>query len=234
MKLLTVLLVSLGIATSLATATTQAAGKQWGKFSGNVIDSESSQSVDYNEELHLVYMRGEEKLARDVYTTFSMLYPRARVFGNIDDAEQTHMDAVRDKLAQYDITDPNTIDNIGVFTGKEFGKSFREAYLLLVKRGERSKLDALYVGAYVEELDIRDIDLCPDEIISQNNGVYSADDCGRAYTDNPDIKRLLNALLKGSESHLRAYVRNIERYIGAGSYEAQVLTQAEVDAILRR
>jgi len=234
MKLLTALLISLGIATSLATATTQAAGKQWGKFSGNVIDSESSQSVDYNEELHLVFMRGEEKLARDVYTTFSMMYPRARVFGNIDDAEQTHMDAVRDKLAQYDITDPNTNDNIGVFTGKEFGKYFRKTYLLLVEMGELSQLDALYVGAYIEELDIRDIDLCPDEIISQDNGVDSADDCGRAYTDNPDIKRLLNALLKGSESHLRAYVRNIERHIGAGSYEAQVLEQAEVDTILRR
>ena len=231
MKLLTAVLISLGIATSLATATTQAAGKQWGKFSGNVIDSESSQSVDYNEELHLVFMRGEEKLARDVYTTFSMMYPRARVFGNIDDAEQTHMDAVRDKLAQYDITDPNTNDNIGVFTGTEFGENFGETYLLLIERGELSQLDALYVGAFIEELDIRDIDLCPTEIISQDNGV---DDCGRAYTDNPDIKRLLNALLKGSESHLRAYVRNIERYIGAGSYQAQVLEQAEVDSILRR
>jgi hypothetical protein len=107
-------------------------------------------------------------------------------------------------------------------------------YISLVEHGKLSKLDALYVGAYIEELDIRDIDLCPDEIISQDNGVDSADDCGRAYTDSPDIKRLLNALLKGSESHLRAYVWNIERYIGAGSYEAQVLKQTQVDTILRR
>lgn len=234
MKLLTAALISLSIATSLAIATTQAAGRQWGKFSGNVIDSESSQSVDYNEELHLVFMRGEEKLARDVYTTFSTMYPRARVFGNIDDAEQRHMDAVRDKLAQYEITDPNTNDNIGVFTGKEFGESFRETYLLLVERGELSKLDALYVGAFIEELDIRDIDQCPAEIISQDNDVDSAEDCGGAYTDNADIKRLYNMLLKGSESHLRAYVRNIEGHIGAGSYEAQVLEQDEVDTILRR
>ena len=167
-------------------------------------------------------------------TTFSMMYPRARVFGNIDDAEQTHMDAVRDKLAQYEITDPNTNDNIGVFTGKAFGEYFTATYISLVEHGELSELDALYVGAYIEELDIRDIDLCPDEIISQDNGVDSADDYGRAYTDNPDIKRLLNALLKGSESHLRAYVRNIERHIGAGSYEAQILEQDEVDTILRR
>jgi len=41
-------------------------------------------------------------------------------------------------------------------------------------------------------------------------------------------------LISGSESHLRAYVGQIEAVIGVGNYEAQYLTQAEVDAILGR
>ncbi|MDX2478033.1 MAG: DUF2202 domain-containing protein, partial [Gammaproteobacteria bacterium] len=54
------------------------------------------------------------------------------------------------------------------------------------------------------------------------------------YTDQPDILRLYGNLLEGSESHLRAYVKNIEKLIGEGNYEAQVLTQEQVDEILER
>jgi hypothetical protein len=41
-------------------------------------------------------------------------------------------------------------------------------------------------------------------------------------------------LIDGSENHLRAFVGQIEAVIGEGSYEAQYLSQQEVDVILGR
>lgn len=234
MKLLTAVVVSLSIALSLITAPAHAGGNSRGAFSTNVIDSKSSQSVDYNEEIHLIFMRQEEKLARDVYIYLGIAYPRSRVFGNIDDSEQVHMDAVADKLDKYGIPDPVINDNTGVFTGEEFGEHFTETYRLLTERGAISLLDAYYVGAFIEELDMYDINLCPDEILLMDNGLDDAEDCGKVYTDNSDIKRLYTHLLNGSESHLRAYVKNIERIIGVGNYEPQVLEPEELDSILGR
>ena len=59
------------------------------------------------------YMREEEKLARDVYTTFSAQYTLP-VFKNIPQSEQRHMDFILCLLNQYNITDPAS-DEIGVF-----------------------------------------------------------------------------------------------------------------------
>lgn len=189
-------------------------------------------TLDFNEESHLVFMREEEKLARDVYTTLGSLYPRATIFGNIDDAEQRHTDSVKAKLLQYSITDPNTNDNIGVYTGEAYGSYFTEKYELLTEMGAESELSALYVGAFIEELDMLDIIQCPKAIVEADNGIDSDNDCGRVYTENEDIQSLLDSLLAGSKNHLRAYVGKIEAVIGEGMYEAQILEQHEVDAIL--
>jgi tRNA isopentenyl-2-thiomethyl-A-37 hydroxylase MiaE len=62
----------------------------------------------------------------------------------------------------------------------------------------------------------------------------SASDCGNIYTDNPDVQQLYMALLEGSERHLRAFVKNIEKIQGEGTYTAQYLTQEEVNLILGR
>lgn len=197
-------------------------------------DSPGSSVLDANEETHLVFMREEEKLARDVYTTLGAQFPALKIFGKIDDSEQRHTCAVCDMLKKYGVSDPSTNDNVGVFTGEEYGPYFTEKYKKLVARGAVSPVDALYVGAYIEELDMIDINYCPQEIIEQNDAIESDSDCGKIYTDNPDIQRLYTSLLEGSENHLRAFVRNIERREGAGSYRAQVLTQEQVDEILGR
>ncbi len=227
-------ILTLGITLTLAAATTQAAQKQWSKAFNNSIDSVSSQTLDEHEKLHLVFMRSEEKLARDVYTYLGLVYPELNVFGKIDDAEQRHMDAVLDKLVQYDIPDPVTNDNTGVFTGEEYGEYFTDTYNTLIEMGASSNLDALYVGALIEELDIHDINLCPEEIVLQDNDLYDDEDCGKLYSDNPDIQRLYASLLAGSEKHLQAYVRNIEKFIGAGNYQAQILTPDQLDDIINR
>ncbi len=190
--------------------------------------------LDFNEATHLAFMREEEKLARDVYIKLGMLYPESVTFGRIDDSEQQHTDAVKGMLEQYGLEDPNSNDNIGVFTGEAYGDYFTEKYRYLVNLASGSELDALYVGAFIEELDMHDIDRCPEVIVEQDNGIEDDTQCGRLYTDQPDIVTLYDALLDGSASHLKGYVRAIEAIIGKGAYTAQVLSQEEVDEILDR
>jgi hypothetical protein len=198
------------------------------------ITQTSSATLDENERTHLVFMREEEKLARDVYTTLSTMYPGSAVFGNIDDSEQKHTDSVKDTLVQYNIDDPNTNDNVGVFTGEDYGWYFTEKYAALVARGAMSELEALYVGAYIEELDMLDINQCPNVIVDTIQVITESSECGKVYTNNPDIQGLYGNLLDGSENHLAAYVKNIEAVMGQGAYQAQVLSQEEVDSILGR
>lgn len=199
-----------------------------------IIDSSSAKTVDENERLHLVFMREEEKLARDVYITLGIQYPALTIFGNITQSEERHTCSVCDMLEKYQIPDPSTNNNVGAFTGEEFGWYFTEKFDQLTRRGSASPLDALYVGAFIEELDMLDINQCPKVIVDTIDSINSVDECGKVYTDNADIQRLYQSLLDGSKSHLRAFVSNIEKEIGAGNYEAQILTQEEVDAILGR
>ena len=97
-----------------------------------------------------------------------------------------------------------------------------------------SKFDALYVGAFIEELDMRNINQCPNVVVESFDAITSVAECGKVYTQNSDIQRLYENLLEGSENHLAAYVRKIESVIGKGTYQAQVLIQEQVDAILGR
>ncbi|MEZ9628921.1 DUF2202 domain-containing protein [Vibrio breoganii] len=198
------------------------------------IDSASSKSVDNNERLHLVFMREEEKLARDVYTRLGMQYKHLAIFGKVSKAEERHTYSVSNKLQHYGISDPVQSDNVGTFNGEEFGWYFDEKYQSLIDKGSNSELDALYVGAYIEELDMLDIRQCPKVIIETIDSIQDTSDCGQVYTDNVDLQRLYQSLIEGSESHLRAYVQNIEMYIGEGNYEAQVLKQKDIDTILQR
>lgn len=68
-------------------------------------------------------MRMEEKLARDVYLTLEKTY-KHKMFVNITESEQRHMDAVRALLDKYEIPDPVTDHKIGVFTKDEFKKLY--------------------------------------------------------------------------------------------------------------
>ena len=80
------------------------------------------------------------------------------------------------------------------------------------RRGSQSSLQALYVGAAIEEIDMIDLQEAIDA------------------TDNADIQMLYENLMSGSRNHLRAYVAQIEN-LGV-VYEAQYLPQDEVDSIV--
>ena len=200
--------------------------------------SAKTSGLDKNEETHLVFMREEEKLARDVYITLGKQYGEnsdlALPFKNIVPSEQNHTNIMLDKLRQFKIDDPNTDDTVGVFTGEDYGEYFTGKYTQLVERGLQNYLEALYVGAFIEELDMHDISKCPAEIIKIQDWIGSEDECGMEYTDERPLIRSYGNLLEGSKNHFRAYVKIIEKSIGYGNYKAQYLTQEEVDEILGR
>ena len=134
----------------------------------------------------LIYMRLEEKLARDVYLTLGKTYTQ-KMFINIPQSEQRHMDGVKALLDKYEIPDPVTNDENGSFTNAGFKKLYDD----LVKKGQTSFKDAMLVGKEIEEMDIKDLY----ERIEQ--------------TDNPDIKAVYENLKQGSENHLRAFTRHL-------------------------
>lgn len=190
--------------------------------------------LDYNEVTHLTFMREEEKLARDVYITFSEYYPTAQVFFNITESEQRHTDSVLHVMDTFGLEDPNTDNEVGQFTGDEWGEYFTLTYQALVEQGKQGLLEALYVGALIEELDMHDIIFCPEKIVESSDVIEDKYDCGQVYTKEESILQLYQNLLAGSASHLKAYVYYIEQFIGEGNYEAQYLSQEEVDGILGR
>ncbi len=147
----------------------------------------------------LLWMREEEKLARDVYLT---LYEKwgLPIFNNIAQSEQMHTDMVLSLIEKYNLTDPAT-EEVGVFTNPEL----QALYNQLVEMGNQSVEDALKVGALIEETDIKDLE----EWL--------------AKTDNPDIQQVYENLMKGSENHLRAFTSTLEGY--GITYEPQVISE---------
>jgi hypothetical protein len=185
-----------------------AQGNAWGGNQGNQGGNTlTTASVDDAEAATLTFMREEEKLARDLYLAFHDQY-QADLFRNIASAEQRHMDAVKTKLDRYGLPDPAQADLLGGFADGEL----QALYDQLLAQGLASYLDALQVGALVEEVDIED----------NRNAI--------AGTDNPDLQTVYDNLLRGSRNHLRAYAAAIEQ-LGV-VYQAQHLEQADVDAIL--
>lgn len=153
------------------------------------------------------FMREEEKLARDSYLVLGDLWG-VPVFGNIAGSEQKHMDAIKKLLDKYQVTDPVTDESdIGSFKDPEL----QPLYYDLMARGEGSLMAALMVGGEIEETDMQDIQAWIE------------------LADHSDIISVYESLMCGSRNHLRAFVKQVE--MRGKVYQAQVLTQDEVDAI---
>ena len=156
----------------------------------------------------LLFIREEEKLARDSYITLGGIWD-LMVFENIALSEQRHMDAVKNLLVKYDLPDPVVDESdVGFFVNQDLQASFDE----LMLQGQQTLMDALYVGAEIEEFDIRDIDRAIDNTVL------------------PDIIRTYENLLCGSRNHLRAFVRQIENR--GIVYEPVYLTPEEIAEIV--
>lgn len=165
-------------------------------FAGNLTVDKQVNSLPYetlsaSEVEGIMQMSEEEKLARDVYLELYETWDLP-VFYNIAQSEQTHMDAVKTLIEKYNLKDPITdedFENIGVFKNEELQNLFNE----LLSLGEKSLSDALKVGATIEDVDIFDLE----ELLKS--------------TDNEDTKFIYNNLMKGSENHMRSFIKNLDK-----------------------
>ena len=154
----------------------------------------------------LVWMLEEEKLAHDVYITLYDTWG-IRMFDNISRSEAQHMSAVQGVLERYHITVPH-LGNIGVFNDP----TLQTLYHDLIAQGQTSLEEALRVGAFIEELDIDDLNI------------------RSAQTDNADIRTVYDNLNRGSRNHLRSFVNQLSRY--GITYEPQVLEVSNYQTII--
>ncbi len=194
-------------------------------------------SLDAAEEVHLLFMRAEEKLAHDVYLNLGVKFPDYAVFSNIVNSETKHVETMLNKIVQFGLTDPNINDGPGEFNADNYGEYFTKNYnaLIDVDAAEIPLLQALKNGALIEELDMHDIIYCPEVIVETVGDITDEYGCGMEYTDAKALIRSYGNLLDGSENHLRAFVRAIETtFPEEYPYLAQYLSQEEVDEILGR
>lgn len=172
------------------------------------INALPKEDLSVDEEAGLLFMREEEKLAHDLYTAMYQSWNN-QVFDNIAASEQTHTEAVLLLLEKYDLTDPVGDNAVGVFVNTDLQAIYDD----LLAQGNLSEIEALKVGAVVEEIDILDL----------------ADQLSNTV-DNQDIELVYTNLQTGSRNHLRAFVRNLAaRGI---TYEPAYLSQEDYDDII--
>lgn len=171
------------------------------------IDNYPIEELNQEEIDGLLLMREEEKLARDVYLELYDISGQ-QIFSNIAQSEATHTNAIKSLLEKYDIEDPMVTDERGVFENKDL----QSLYDQLVEQGSVSLLEALNVGAIVEDLDIKDL-----KELNEN-------------CDNQDVTAVYNNLEKGSRNHLRSFTDLIVR--NGGSYIPQYISEEDYNLIV--
>ncbi len=171
----------------------------------SILDIPAS-DLSADEAAALLFMREEEKLARDVYNTLSVTWG-IQSFSNIASSEQMHMDEIKVLLDRYALTDPAL--GAGQFTNPEL----QALYTQLVAQGNLSVGDALKVGAAIEEIDIRDLQT------------------QMSKTDNADVQQAYTNLMNGSYNHLQAFTSNLLTQTGE-TYVPQYLTAEQYQTII--
>ncbi|GAB4501857.1 MAG: hypothetical protein Fur0035_14010 [Anaerolineales bacterium] len=193
---------------SLSTASSnQNAGVNsgWGNGNGNQQSAQGAQpgagdpaaslqsipasALSSEESAALLYMREEEKLARDVYNVLGAAW-NLPTFSNIAASEQMHMDEIKLLLDRYNLSDPAGAP--GLFSDEKL----QALYNSLIAQGSLSAGEALKVGAAIEEIDILDLQT------------------RLAQSDNADIQQVFGNLESGSENHLRAFSSALQNQTG--------------------
>ncbi len=181
-------------------------GNGTGTGQGTSLDSIPASDLSEAEAAALLFMREEEKLARDVYNALYATWA-IPTFQNIAASEQAHMDEIKVLLDRYSLADPAL--EAGVFTNPDL----QALYTQLVAQGSVSAAEALKVGGAIEEIDILDLQ----ERLAQ--------------TDNADLQQVFTNLMSGSENHLRAFAQAYQTQTGS-AYAPQYLSADAYAAIL--
>ena len=153
----------------------------------------------------LLLMREEEKMAQDVYDSFYSTY-RVINFDRISNSEARHTAAILALINHFGLTDPAL-----TVPGKFTSTAIQGLYDKLVSMGTSANT-ALSTGAFIEEYDIADLK----KLIAE--------------TSNTDIITVYSNLLKGSENHLRAFVRTLK--IRGIVYTPQILSSSNFNTII--
>ena len=157
----------------------------------------------------ILYMREEEKMARDIYETMFEKY-NTNPFGNIRFSEQRHMDRMEMLINAYKLYDP--IKTTKDVRGKFVNAGLQKLYNSLLEKGKISFTEALKAGAAIEEIDIADL-----------NKEF-------AKTNKEDIRSAYTALKQASEHHLNAFVGKLK--MQGVDYKPATLNQKEFDDII--
>ena len=171
------------------------------------IDALPMEPLNDGELAAITFMREEEKLARDVYLYLHDLWG-SQIFINIANSEQTHTDAVLHLIEKYGLTDPS----LGKLEGEFLDPMLLGLYDMLIAQGTPSLMDALLVGATIEDLDIYDLHRVMADI------------------DNQDITLVFEMLLKGSRNHMRSFSSQLDGMNVV--YTPVYITQEEYDSII--
>ncbi|MDD3327826.1 MAG: DUF2202 domain-containing protein [Zoogloea sp.] len=176
---------------------------------GNLLRTVPVEPLSVAEQTSLVFMREEEKLARDVYVYLDSLWGASvPTFSNIARSEATHMASVLTLLQRYALSDPAAATGLGQFSDPRL----QVLYDQLVAGGSVSLVEALKVGAAIEEIDIIDLQ------------------AALALIDNRDIRLVYESLVSGSRNHLQAFVWALQQQ--GVVYTPQYLTPADYAAIV--
>ncbi len=156
----------------------------------------------------LTFSREEEKLARDVYLS---LYQKwgMKILKKVYRSERDHMKAVAVMLEKYELDDPVGDNAVGVFADEALGSLYQD----LVTAGSQSRVEALKVGVFIEEMNIADLHRM------------------LRRADNLDADILYQNLAKGSRNHLRAFYRVLTKR-GADYEPIQFLSEETFAAIV--
>jgi hypothetical protein len=154
----------------------------------------------------LMLMREEEKFAREVYLAMNTLY-NYRVFANIAKSENAHTSAVLYIMKGFGLTDPSPVG------AKEFSNPlFTDLYAQLTAKGSVSIVEALKVGAFIEEYDIADLQRHLEE------------------TENATVAKVYGNLLRGSKFHLKAFTNALKAQ--GATYIPTVISEEEYQDIV--
>ena len=181
-------------------------GEPNGNGDGTGITGIPASDLNDVEAASLLFMREEEKLARDVYNTLYSVWGQP-TFQNIAASEQAHMDEVKVLLDRYGLTDP------ALAPGQFTDANLQALYDQLVAQGSTSIADALKVGAAIEEIDILDLQT------------------RLTQTDNADIQMVFNNLMNGSYNHLKSFTGVLMQQTGE-VYQPQYLSADVYQSIL--
>ena len=167
----------------------------------------SSAPVGTSTAIDFVTLWEEEKLARDVYVQLAAS-TNLPVFSNIAQSENRHMMAVSQLVAASGIN-PSTLQDVpGVFANA----TYQQLYQSLVATGKAGLVDALLVGAKIEEMDIADL----------QRMISGSSDAG--------VRQVLNHLLQASGNHLRAFTSQLS--MAGVDYSPQILSAATYQQII--